>query len=163
MNLSETAYITDTATPNVYGLRWFTPTIEIDLCGHATLAAYSIVRSVKGDATATFKTQVSGDLITSMTESGLMQLSFPAAASSALDDSAEEVELVRRALPSSVEILEVSRGGQDVVAEVKVLGGAKLEDIKPDHGIIVSSNRRDRMNWTADTIFRNRSRPVASL
>jgi PhzF family phenazine biosynthesis protein len=36
-NLSETAYV----VPNgdVFGLRWFTPTVEVDLCGHATLAS----------------------------------------------------------------------------------------------------------------------------
>jgi PhzF family phenazine biosynthesis protein len=36
-NLSETAYIV--AAENGYELRWFTPKVEVDLCGHATLAA----------------------------------------------------------------------------------------------------------------------------
>jgi PhzF family phenazine biosynthesis protein len=36
-NLSETAFIIPRG--NEYELRWFTPTIEVDLCGHATLAA----------------------------------------------------------------------------------------------------------------------------
>ena len=36
-NLSETAFIL--ATDNGYHIRWFTPSCEIDLCGHATLAA----------------------------------------------------------------------------------------------------------------------------
>jgi PhzF family phenazine biosynthesis protein len=35
MNLSETAFVERTETPGVFGLRWFTPTLEIDLCGHA--------------------------------------------------------------------------------------------------------------------------------
>src|ERR1043166_1180530 len=37
MNLSETAYL----VPNAHGydLRWFTPKVEVDLCGHATLAS----------------------------------------------------------------------------------------------------------------------------
>ncbi|XP_035689803.1 phenazine biosynthesis-like domain-containing protein [Branchiostoma floridae] len=45
MNLSETAYIRklssndDFSTGSRFGLRWFTPTKEIDLCGHATLAS----------------------------------------------------------------------------------------------------------------------------
>jgi PhzF family phenazine biosynthesis protein len=40
MNLSETAfvYLLDAQIPNRYSLRWFTPTVEMDLCGHATLA-----------------------------------------------------------------------------------------------------------------------------
>src|ERR1700681_4560410 len=36
-NLSETAYIVP--QDDVYAIRWFTPTVEVSLCGHATLAA----------------------------------------------------------------------------------------------------------------------------
>lgn len=35
-NLSETAYCVRNG--EVFELRWFTPTVEVDLCGHATLA-----------------------------------------------------------------------------------------------------------------------------
>lgn len=38
-NLSETAYLTPGAEPDLWSLRWFTPGCEVDLCGHATLAA----------------------------------------------------------------------------------------------------------------------------
>jgi predicted PhzF superfamily epimerase YddE/YHI9 len=37
MNLSETAYLVP--NPNGFDLRWFTPKVEVDLCGHATLAS----------------------------------------------------------------------------------------------------------------------------
>ena len=37
-NLSETAFIVQTGDKN-YEIRWFTPTTEVDLCGHATLAS----------------------------------------------------------------------------------------------------------------------------
>jgi PhzF family phenazine biosynthesis protein len=37
MNLAETAFVV--TGPDAFGLRWFTPTVEVDLCGHATLAA----------------------------------------------------------------------------------------------------------------------------
>jgi PhzF family phenazine biosynthesis protein len=37
MNLAETAFVV--AGGDAFGLRWFTPTVEVDLCGHATLAA----------------------------------------------------------------------------------------------------------------------------
>ena len=41
MNLSETAFVgfDESTGPNRFGLRWFTPVREVDLCGHATLAA----------------------------------------------------------------------------------------------------------------------------
>ncbi|MDN3203649.1 PhzF family phenazine biosynthesis protein [Algoriphagus sediminis] len=46
MNLSETAFVQKTDKPNQFNLRWFTPTLEIDLCGHATLAsAFWMLRS----------------------------------------------------------------------------------------------------------------------
>ncbi|MFC3881424.1 PhzF family phenazine biosynthesis protein [Algoriphagus namhaensis] len=45
MNLSETAFVEKTEVPSRFNLRWFTPTLEIDLCGHATLAsAYWMLR-----------------------------------------------------------------------------------------------------------------------
>lgn len=39
MNLSETAFVERTGDPRVFSLRWFTPAVEVDLCGHATLAS----------------------------------------------------------------------------------------------------------------------------
>src|SRR5437868_1925476 len=41
MNLSETAYVV--RNENGYDLRWFTPTVEVDLCGHATLASAKVL------------------------------------------------------------------------------------------------------------------------
>ena len=41
MNLSETAFLLPQA--DGYRLRWFTPAVEVDLCGHATLAAAHVL------------------------------------------------------------------------------------------------------------------------
>ena len=41
MNLSETAFISSNA--DGFDLRWFTPTVEVDLCGHATLASAHVL------------------------------------------------------------------------------------------------------------------------
>lgn len=41
MNLSETAFLVK--KKDGFGLRWFTPTIEVDLCGHATLASAHVL------------------------------------------------------------------------------------------------------------------------
>jgi len=38
MNLSETAFVRPGDEKNTYGLRWFTPKVEVKMCGHATLA-----------------------------------------------------------------------------------------------------------------------------
>jgi PhzF family phenazine biosynthesis protein len=41
MNLSETAFLF--RHDDAWDLRWFTPTVEVDLCGHATLAAAHVL------------------------------------------------------------------------------------------------------------------------
>ena len=41
MNLAETAFLE--RRNDGFGLRWFTPTIEVDLCGHATLASAHVL------------------------------------------------------------------------------------------------------------------------
>ncbi|XP_062989119.1 phenazine biosynthesis-like domain-containing protein [Elgaria multicarinata webbii] len=70
MNLSETAFIrklhpTDDFTKSShFGLRWFTPTNEVPLCGHATLASAAVLFQLKKNvnSTLTFQT-LSGELI----------------------------------------------------------------------------------------------------
>ncbi len=48
MNLSETAFLLPRGAGE-WDLRWFTPTVEVDLCGHATLASAHALHSVWGD------------------------------------------------------------------------------------------------------------------
>ena len=44
VNASETAFLElDTRAPDTWRLRWFTPTTEVDLCGHATLASAHVL------------------------------------------------------------------------------------------------------------------------
>lgn len=70
-NLSETAFFIPDGD-NFY-LRWFTPSYEVDLCGHATLAtAYVILEQLFPDRKqVTFNTNVAGQLVIHKTESGL--------------------------------------------------------------------------------------------
>ncbi len=75
-NLSETAFVVKEG--NEYGLRWFTPKDEIDLCGHATLAtAYIISRFVDiGKERMAFHT-MSG-LLEVVRKGDLFEMDFPA-------------------------------------------------------------------------------------
>jgi predicted PhzF superfamily epimerase YddE/YHI9 len=43
MNLSETAFLRPGGEAGRYGLRWFTPAVEVELCGHATLASAHVL------------------------------------------------------------------------------------------------------------------------
>jgi PhzF family phenazine biosynthesis protein len=75
-NLAETAFFV--AEGENYGLRWFTPTVEVDLCGHATLASAHLIFSKlsPGREEVHFMTR-SGKL--SVTRQGdLLALDFPA-------------------------------------------------------------------------------------
>jgi predicted PhzF superfamily epimerase YddE/YHI9 len=77
MNLSETAFVVCGRDP--LELRWFTPRVEVDLCGHATLAAAHVLWEtgrLGPDAPARFATR-SGLLIASRREK-LIELDFPA-------------------------------------------------------------------------------------
>ena len=62
-NLSETAFFV--AQDDGFALRWFTPAVEVDLCGHATLAsAFVIMTRLQPHLDrVVFRTRVSGDLI----------------------------------------------------------------------------------------------------
>jgi predicted PhzF superfamily epimerase YddE/YHI9 len=42
-NQAETAFLLKTADPARFGLRWFTPAVEVALCGHATLASAQVL------------------------------------------------------------------------------------------------------------------------
>ncbi len=49
-NVSETAYYI--ASSGRYHLRWFTPAVEVDLCGHATLAAAHVIWAIRKESAA---------------------------------------------------------------------------------------------------------------
>jgi PhzF family phenazine biosynthesis protein len=77
-NQAETAFLLKTADPARLGLRWFTPAVEVPLCGHATLASSHVLFAELGlDAPAiTFDTQ-SGPLIVERAADGY-RMDFPA-------------------------------------------------------------------------------------
>ncbi len=77
MNLSETAFVRPLTKG--FELRWFTPTIEVDLCGHATLASAHALWSenIVGAGTAIRFLSKSGELIC-VQQGDLIELDFPA-------------------------------------------------------------------------------------
>lgn len=77
MNLSETAFLLPEGTG--YRLRWFTPQVEVTLCGHATLASAHILWEqgiLYPDQTAQFET-LSGRLSAFRTADSWIALDFP--------------------------------------------------------------------------------------
>jgi PhzF family phenazine biosynthesis protein len=75
-NLSETAFFVRHG--DRYHLRWFTPTVEVDLCGHATLAsAFVILNDLDPSKDAAVFDAASGELIVRR-DGDLLSMDFPA-------------------------------------------------------------------------------------
>lgn len=78
MNIAETAFLVP-AGPGRYGLRWFSPTVEIELCGHATLATAHVLWSEgRDDSDVLAFDTMSGELRARRLGDGLIELDFPA-------------------------------------------------------------------------------------
>ncbi len=88
-NLAETAFIVPGGEAGAdYGLRWFTPTIEVDLCGHATLAsAYVVFHYLRPDLADVSFSSLSGRLGVSRSGS-ILTLDFPARPPTPVDEPA---------------------------------------------------------------------------
>lgn len=77
MNLSETAFVS--RREDGYDLRWFTPNVEVELCGHATLASAHALWSeglLPAEQSIQFHTQ--SGVLTCTQDAGLISMDFPA-------------------------------------------------------------------------------------
>ncbi|CAN5372853.1 PhzF family phenazine biosynthesis protein [soil metagenome] len=87
MNLSETAFLhrAESSDSTLFNLRWFTPAVEVDLCGHATLAAAHVLwqtNTLPSNVDAKFQSR-SGRLGAKLLD-GWIELDFPATQPAAL-------------------------------------------------------------------------------
>ena len=77
MGFAETAYLVTEEGDKRWNIRWFTPTVEVDLCGHATLTAGWVLAEIAGEeGTLTFSSR-SGDLTVTV-DGDYLTLDFPA-------------------------------------------------------------------------------------
>jgi PhzF family phenazine biosynthesis protein len=107
-NLSETAFfVADKAKgAGHYHLRWFTPTVEVPLCGHATLASAHVVLTHLAPqlSRVEFATK-SGPLVVERAENGYLAMALPAYAATPHPDGDDFLEALEEAL--SITPLEV--------------------------------------------------------
>lgn len=87
-NLAETAFYVKNG--DIYEIRWFTPTVEVDLCGHATLATAYVLLSYENHEgnTIRFHSPRSGALTVARNKD-LLTLNFPADVFTEVDLSSE--------------------------------------------------------------------------
>jgi PhzF family phenazine biosynthesis protein len=127
MNLAETAFL----TPNNrdWDLRWFTPAVEVDLCGHATLASAHAIWSenISSDALLRFHTR--SGVLTAKHDGDMIELDFPAKR----DESIAAPAGLLDALGVS-SAAYVGRNQFDYIVELP--SEAEVRALKPDHGVL---------------------------
>jgi len=129
-NLAETAFTVPSASSDVdYDLRWFTPTVEVELCGHATLASAHILMSRDEVRFATR----SGVLIVTR-EAGKLWLDLPAYAV----EAGEEPGLLDALGVTGPSFL--SRGGNGA-AIVLLDDEAAVRSVSPDFAALRNIDR----------------------
>ncbi|HVF30610.1 MAG TPA: PhzF family phenazine biosynthesis protein [Pyrinomonadaceae bacterium] len=91
-NLAETAYF----VPNGegYDLRWFTPAIEMDLCGHATLASAYLIFEILGTDKSKLSFQTRSGELTVDKVDGRYELDFPSRPGVAAEAPAGLIEAI---------------------------------------------------------------------
>lgn len=137
-NLSETAFFVKDKSRGEghYALRWFTPGVEVDLCGHATLASSHVIWTKLGETAdrLVFSTR-SGDLNVTRGKDGFLEMDFPA------ERPEKQIEIPGLAEFLGVEILEVL-DGSSVLAVLRSENDVKALDFNiaglgatlgPDH------------------------------
>ncbi len=149
MNLSETAFVT--SAEDGFGLRWFTPAAEVDLCGHATLAAAHALWEtdrLASDAAARFHSR--GGLLTAERDGDTIWLDFPALPPEAADPPDGLAEAL------GVEPLAVARSRFDWLIELADAEAAA--EVAPDfralrrvqaRGVIVTAPGTDGADFAS--------------
>ena len=139
MNLSETAFLQSRG--DGFNLRWFTPAVEVDLCGHATLASAHVLWEqgvLKPEEPARFHTR--SGLLTAQRQGEWIELNFPS-----LPDKQTKIP---RGLPKALGAKPryVGRSRFDYIVEVgseRIVRGlrpdfTRLSDL-PIRGLIVTA------------------------
>lgn len=123
MNLSETAFLVK--VEGGYGLRWFTPTKEVSLCGHATLASAHILwERGYADSTKAIGFHTKSGLLTAKRNDKLIELDFPSDPVRVADAPMEIVQLL------GAEPVYVGKGREDYLIEIK--NEDQLRQLSPD-------------------------------
>ncbi|CAF1037275.1 unnamed protein product [Adineta ricciae] len=141
MNISETAFITkanDSSSTGRYFLQWFTPTNEVDLCGHATLATAHILfeqflQSSSVDELI-FETKKVGELkVKKCDQEGRLQMDFPQGEPQPIELNAKIIDEIKSKLNVTQRVLatQLCRRTKKLLIELSALN----DDIKPQESL----------------------------
>lgn len=127
MNLSETAFLHP--EKDGYRLRWLTPAIEVDLCGHATLASAHVLWTdghLDPAKAANFHTR--SGLLTCERRGDWIEMNFPAKVCQHVEAPPQMAEAL------GTELLYVGKNQFDYLVEVK--DEAALRGLEPNHYLL---------------------------
>ena len=141
LRYSETAFVRHDGNEE-FTVRYFTPASEVDLCGHATIAAYGVLREtgIVSDGAVCVNHTLAGDLKVIVGETVMMQMALP----QVVDKHVDSARLHAIMGPASlrwpdmpVEI--ISTGLPDIIMPVTDLQA--LHDLAPDMAALTALSR----------------------
>lgn len=133
MNLAETAFVRKLA--DGYSLRWFTPTVEVDLCGHATLAAAHALWTSGTVTDEPLRFHSRSGVLTCSRNGGLIELDFPATPPTAVTVEPAVLEALGTSAP-----VFFGRSKFDVF--VQLPSTAELRSLQPDLRKLAATHAR---------------------
>jgi predicted PhzF superfamily epimerase YddE/YHI9 len=135
MNLSETAFLVHRDS-NECDLRWFTPRVEVALCGHATLASAHVLweSRLATQSVIGFHTRKCGRLTATPLSSGEIELDFPAKPAKPTDPPPGMLEAL------GAKSVAVGRNEFDYLVELAT--EAELRALQPDFARLVATECR---------------------
>lgn len=126
-NLAETAFVTNMGGD--FGLRWFSPEMEIDLCGHATLASAYVLSEFINKSLETMRFHTLSGVLEVCRKGELIEMNFP----SRKPTETQITELMEKAIGCPVLEAHIAR---DLMLLVK--DEATVASLKPDMDLIKS-------------------------
>jgi PhzF family phenazine biosynthesis protein len=129
-NLSETVFFVPSTNPAAdFDIRWFTPAVEINLCGHATLASAYVLFNILGFNKPELKFNSKSGILTVTQKDGLITMDFPSWKPERLDEYDESLSVIL----GNPEIIGVYQY-RDVLVELE--NEAAVKNCQPDFALM---------------------------
>ncbi|WP_286828854.1 MULTISPECIES: PhzF family phenazine biosynthesis protein [Kordiimonas] len=163
-NLAETAFIVPSASDDVdYELRWFTPAIEVQLCGHATLASAHVVFKHLHPDWEMVRFNTASGLMTVVHAGDFLEMNFPNLHPTPMSGP-EGLAEAMGAAPS--EVLDANTGDDDLLLvydnaqTIRTLAPdpLKMAALSP-YGFIVTAPGDDGIDFVSRCFFPNKGIP----
>ncbi|WP_020569019.1 PhzF family phenazine biosynthesis protein [Neolewinella persica] len=142
-NLSETAFVV-VRGPGKFDIRWFTPTMEVRLCGHATLASAHIMFHSGGQQFKKmhFRTWEAGTIVVTANGAGSYSMDFPA-------DIPKKVRAPKglKGILGGLQPVEVYAGLDDLMVVLK--NQKQVKNLTPNFPMLASLKKRRGLLVTA--------------